>query len=115
MGLDNTTGYLANVGPDGFLVPGRPRRAEEITDGLSSTLAVIEASAADAVPWMAPTDADSALVLRLDSKAKLNHAGGMNALLGDGSVRFLKATIPAPVRRALLSVAGGEKVSNDAF
>ena len=53
--------------------------------------------------------------MKLDSKTGLNHAGGTNAALGDGSVRFLKATIPAPVRRALLSIAGDDNVSNDAF
>ncbi len=107
----NTTAYLAVVGPDGFLIPGRPRRFEEFTDGLSSTLAVIEASEEDAVPWMAPFDADAVTVMKLDTKAKLHHAGGTNAALADGSVRFLKADTPAPVRRALLSISGND---NDA-
>jgi prepilin-type processing-associated H-X9-DG protein len=112
VGAKNTTAYLAIVGPDGFLVPGRSRRLEEITDGLSSTLAVIEASEEDAVPWMAPVDAGSATVMKLDTKAKLHHAGGTNAALADGSVRFLKANTPAPVRRALLSISGND---NDAL
>jgi prepilin-type processing-associated H-X9-DG protein len=107
----NTTAYLAVVGSDGFLVPGRPRRFEEITDGLSSTLAVIEASEEDAVPWMAPFDADAVTVMKLDTKAKLHHAGGTNAALADGSVLFLKADTPGPVRRALLSISGND---NDA-
>ena len=107
----NTTTYLAIVGPDGFLVPGRSRRFEEITDGLSSTLAVIEGRDEDAVPWMAPFDADAATLMKLDKKAKLLHAGGSNALLADGSVRFLKADTPAPMRRALLSISGND---NDA-
>lgn len=104
----NTTTYLASVGPDRFLVPGRPRRLEEITDGLSSTLAVIEASEEDAVPWMAPFDAEVARVMKLDTKAKLHHAGGMNAALADGSVRFLKEDSPAPMRRALMSISGND-------
>jgi prepilin-type processing-associated H-X9-DG protein len=107
----NTTTYLAIVGPDGFLVPVRSRRFEEITDGLSSTLAVIEAGEEDAVPWMAPFDADAVLIMKLDTKAKLHHAGGTNAALADGSVRFLKADTPAPMRRALLSISGND---NDA-
>jgi competence protein ComGC len=107
----NTTAYLAVVGPDGFLVPGRPRRFEEITDGLSWTLAVIEVSEEDAVPWMAPFDADAVTVMKLDTKAKLHHVGGTNAALADGSVMFLKADTPAPVRRALLSISGND---NDA-
>jgi prepilin-type processing-associated H-X9-DG protein len=107
----NTTAYLAIVGPDGFLVPGRSRRFEEITDGLSSTLAVIEASEENAVAWMAPFDADAVMIMKLDTKARLHHAGGTNAALADGSVRFLKADTPAPMRRALLSISGND---NDA-
>ncbi len=38
----NRTSYLANVGPDGYLAPDRPRQLKEITDGLSNTLALIE-------------------------------------------------------------------------
>jgi hypothetical protein len=107
----NTTAYLAIVGPDGFLVPGRSRRFEEITDGLASTLAVIEASEEDAVPWMAPFDADADTVMKLDTKAQLHHPGGTNSARADGSVWFLKADTPAPVRRALLSLSGND---NDA-
>ena len=107
----NTTAYLAIVGPDGFLVPGRSRRFEEITDGLSSTLAVIEASEEDAVPWMAPFDADAVMVMKLDTKAELHHSGGTNAAFADGGVRFLRTDTPAPMRRALLSISGND---NDA-
>ncbi|WZO98846.1 DUF1559 domain-containing protein [Isosphaeraceae bacterium EP7] len=108
----STTTYLAVVGPDGFLVPGRPRRLDEITDSPSSTLAVIEAGEEDAIPWMAPFDNGAATVMRLDPKAKLHHAGGTNVSLVDGSVRFMKANTPAPVRRALLSISGND---NDAI
>jgi hypothetical protein len=104
----NMTTYLAIVGPDGFLVPGRSRRFEEITDGLSFTLAVIETGEEDAVPWMAPFDADAAMVMRLDAKANLHHEGGTNAALADGVVKFLKADTAAPVRRALLSISGND-------
>jgi prepilin-type processing-associated H-X9-DG protein len=104
----NTTTYLAIVGPDGFLAPGRPRRSEEITDGLSSTLAVIEAGDEAAVPWMAPLDAGAAALMKLGARAKLHHAGGTNVALADGSVKFLKADTPAPMRRALLSISGGD-------
>ncbi|WP_165067853.1 DUF1559 domain-containing protein [Paludisphaera rhizosphaerae] len=43
------------------------------------------------------------------------HSGGVNALFGDGSVRFAKSTINGDVWRALGSIAGGEVISSDAF
>jgi prepilin-type N-terminal cleavage/methylation domain-containing protein/prepilin-type processing-associated H-X9-DG protein len=43
------------------------------------------------------------------------HPGGVNALLGDGSVRFVKDSINGFTWRALGSVAGGEVVSADSY
>jgi len=47
--------------------------------------------------------------------ARSYHPGGVNALLGDGSVRFVKGTINGWTWRALGSVAGGEVFSADSF
>ena len=43
------------------------------------------------------------------------HSGGVNALFGDGSVRFIKDSISLVTLRALVTAAGGEVVSSDAF
>jgi prepilin-type N-terminal cleavage/methylation domain-containing protein/prepilin-type processing-associated H-X9-DG protein len=43
------------------------------------------------------------------------HPGGVNALLGDGSVRFVKQTVNGTVWRALGTIAGGEVISSDAY
>ncbi|QEH31728.1 putative major pilin subunit [Aquisphaera giovannonii] len=43
------------------------------------------------------------------------HPGGVNALLGDGSVRFIKDTVDGAAWRALGSLNGGEVLSADAF
>jgi len=43
------------------------------------------------------------------------HPGGFHALMGDGSVRFVKSTINGWTWRALGSVAGGEVISADSF
>ncbi|WP_165232721.1 DUF1559 domain-containing protein [Aquisphaera insulae] len=43
------------------------------------------------------------------------HPGGVNALLGDGSVRFIKSSIAGTVWRGLGTVSGGEVISADAF
>ena len=47
--------------------------------------------------------------------ARSYHPGGVNALLGDGSVRFVKSTIDGMAWRALGTVAGGEVVSGDSY
>ena len=41
------------------------------------------------------------------------HPGGVNFLLADGSVRFLKTTMSYPAFRALATRAGGETISGD--
>jgi prepilin-type N-terminal cleavage/methylation domain-containing protein/prepilin-type processing-associated H-X9-DG protein len=47
--------------------------------------------------------------------ARSYHPGGVNVLLGDGSVRFVKTTIAGATWRALGTVAGGEVISADSF
>lgn len=104
-GPPNTTTYLATVAPNGCLIPKVPRRLAEITDAHTSTLMVIEAGDEDAVPWMAPVDADESLVLSLGPD---HHSGGTNACFVDGRASFLKADTPARVRRALISISGND-------
>ena len=43
------------------------------------------------------------------------HPGGINALFGDGSVRFVKSTINLATFRGLLSLSGGEVISADSY
>ncbi len=69
---------------------------------------VIEAGEENAVPWMAPVDADESLVLSLGPTTKLHHSGGTNACFVDGRTTFLKANTSAMVRRALMSIFGND-------
>ena len=43
------------------------------------------------------------------------HPGGVTALLGDGSVRFLKESLNIVIQRSLITPSGGEVVSSDAY
>ena len=104
----NTTTYLAIVAPNGCFLPTRSRRLAEITDAHESTLMVIEAGQENAVPWMAPIDAGVPLVMSLGRTWKLHHSGGTDACFVGSNVAFLKATTPAKVRRALISIAGND-------
>jgi prepilin-type N-terminal cleavage/methylation domain-containing protein/prepilin-type processing-associated H-X9-DG protein len=47
--------------------------------------------------------------------ARSYHPAGVNTLMGDGSVRFVKETINGATWRALGTVAGGEVISADAY
>ncbi len=47
--------------------------------------------------------------------ARSYHPGGVNAMFGDGSVRFVKSTITGVTWRALGSVRSGEVISSDSY
>ena len=47
--------------------------------------------------------------------ARSRHPGGINLLLGDGSVRFVKNSINMPVWLGLNTIGGGEVISADAW
>ncbi|MFO0959559.1 MAG: DUF1559 domain-containing protein [Isosphaeraceae bacterium] len=111
----NATTYLAITAAGGWSQPGRPRAIEEITDGPSNTLLLIEVDDRSAVPWGAPIDADLATILNLGGKSKTAHPGGFHAVFADGRVKFLKASLPAATRRALITIAGGEKVDPESY
>jgi prepilin-type processing-associated H-X9-DG protein len=44
-----------------------------------------------------------------------NHPGGVNLLLGDGSVKFIKDSVSLQTWRALGTRNGGEVISSDSF
>jgi prepilin-type N-terminal cleavage/methylation domain-containing protein/prepilin-type processing-associated H-X9-DG protein len=54
-------------------------------------------------------------VLRAAMPPSSRHAGGVNVLLGDGSVRFVKDTTNLVTWRALGTRAGGEIISSDTY
>jgi len=49
------------------------------------------------------------------SMATSQHSGGVNTLMGDGSVRFIKDSVNVDAWRALSTPQGGEVVSSDAY
>ena len=94
-------------------------KIQDVTDGTSMTVAVVEARTA--VPWTKPEDIPFDAEAKPEAAGDLlkllgNHfPGGFNALFTDGSVRFIKMSVNPATLRALLTREGGEVVSQDAF
>ena len=105
------TCYRSFAGKDALLDPSRPRPLAQITDGLSSTLMVVEAK--QAVTWTKPDELpfdgnpDVPVPAPLYGAGSF-HPGGFNAAFADGSIRFLKQSIRLDVLRALITREGGE-------
>ncbi|MFO1007883.1 MAG: DUF1559 domain-containing protein [Planctomycetaceae bacterium] len=105
------TTYLAVIGDNTGLRPAKSLKLEDVTDGTSNTLAVVDVTAKHAVNWMSPHDADLALLLELSQeKDDLQHAGGYNGLLFDGSVRLLSSEIQESIVRALVTATANDEV-----
>ncbi len=108
-----STTYEVIVDPSSMFT-GDPAGVDlkSVTDGTSNTLLVVEA--ATPVSWSQPEDlslSSGAPMLGMGSK----HPGGFNALMGDGSVRFIKGTANTPASptliKALATRNGGEVFS----
>ena len=100
------TTYMAIVVPGGCFRPTEPRKLSEITDDHHLTLAVIEVDAKQAVHWMSPTDCTDLAFLRPESRAKLPHSSGVQAVTIDGDVYYLSRNLKPEVIRALVTIGG---------
>ena len=109
-GPSDQTTYLAIAGPNGCLSTTHPRPLSEITDGTVNTLMVVDVPVANAVPWMAPQDADEKLLLSFGEQTQRQHPGGLHGLLADGSVRLLSTSLVPATWKGLCTVAGNESL-----
>ena len=109
-----TTNYRVFVGNGALFQKDQDIGVADITDGTSNTIMIVEAK--EAVPWTKPDDLsfDPAAPASLHG-AGSPHPGGFNALMADGSVRFLKNTIDLNVFRSLITRAAGEVIRRGAF
>jgi hypothetical protein len=101
----------------GFFGYERKIRREDIKDGLSNTLAVVESAWARGA-WTAAPDSVRGLdpagspYLGVPGQFGGNHPGGTNVLLADASLRFLQSSLDPHLLEALATIAGHEELSH---
>jgi hypothetical protein len=108
----STTRYQVPTGPGTLFEGDEGTSIFAITDGTSNTLLVVEA--ANPVPWTKPEDVRAGQDQPPPALGSL-HPGGVNALIADGSVRFLKKSVDPQVLRALTTKGGGEIIRADSY
>lgn len=108
--LTTKTTYVAPVGEGTVFPPTGVVQFQNIVDGTSNTIMVVEASDDAAVIWSQP---DDPLIEEVDlPKLLLGHyQEGFIALYCDGSVRFFPDSIDVQTLRALFTRNGGEVVN----
>lgn len=110
------TSYVAVVGPETMWPGSQPVRFSDVTDGMSSTLMVVEI-ANSGIHWMEPRDLHvRQMAPTINSKngqgMSSKHEGGANGQLTDGSVRFFANDLPAETLKSLLTRNGGDNVGD---
>ncbi len=111
---EGKTCYLTPRGPATIFPGAEGVKIQDVTDGTSNTLLVVETNDDAAVIWTKPDDWETAPALNLKSLFG-HHPGGTEVGFADGSVRFIKDTIAAKILEALLTRNGGEVINQDDF
>lgn len=110
------TDYMVITGPETLFDGAKSASLNQIADGTSNTLLVVEAKGAS-TRWTEPVDielAKSSLMTFGGPQGDIgsNHrgGGGAQALFADGSVKFLRKDVPPQTLKSLATKAGGEAV-----
>jgi type II secretory pathway pseudopilin PulG len=108
------TTYLAVVTPGSCLQPAQSRTLDELSDGTSRTIVLMEFPSDQAVHWMSPSDASEAMVLGLGDWKRPPHPNITMAVFADGHTQSLSRELKLDVLRALITIAGNDnKILDD--
>lgn len=106
------TSYVASDGPSQVFQSARPVMFNEITDGLSNTIDVLE-SAGSGIVWTEPRDVSETLDSE-DVAGQSFHPGGFNALYVDGHVTFVSGDVdPVTFEELVIINDGGVSTDSD--
>lgn len=109
------TNYLAPSAP-GTAFPGsEPVTFDDITDGTSNTIMVIEVDDEMAVHWMEPNDItpdEFVEMLKNSNRSSIPHTGGRNAAFCDGSVTFITQYATEKSLWSLFSIHAGDNAGD---
>lgn len=110
MATEGRTRYLRPLGEGLPASEEGDLKFQDITDGTSNTLAVVEVPATNAVIWTRPGDFNVDMTFPVQSLLPGESKGVLGARY-DGSVQnFLKESLSDDILKALLTHAGGEVV-----
>ncbi|WP_460168042.1 DUF1559 family PulG-like putative transporter [Thermostilla marina] len=104
-----------NNPPKGMMLYDRALAITDVLDGTSNTLIISEDSEFKDGQWINGRNVfDQAYAINqapaFENDIRSEHPGGANALLTDGSARFLRETMDTKILAALCTRAGGETI-----
>lgn len=111
------TNYVAVIGPDTAWPGRRSVRLSDIAYGTTNTILLVEVADSD-INWMEPRDMsfDQAIIgVNVDRKSGISsdHPGRAGCVMADGGYRSLNNGTSTETLRALLTIAGDERVEMD--
>ena len=109
----NATHYVYVTGSDTCFDGAEGIRLQDITDGQSQTILVVETHQSS-ISWNEPRDLEVSRWKRIGVPSTVSstsdHVAGFHVVLADGSVRFIRQPIAPGVFKAMTTPRGGENL-----